>query len=136
VGVIVAEEQMVHKGWTLQELIAPKVVEFFSKDRDYLGSKVSLERQICEITGIPVAALRGRPLDGFSVVERMSWAERRETRYVEDKAYSLQGIFNVCMSVLYGEGRERAFQRLYEEIQKAQPGKSFGPTFYLKRQDV
>jgi Heterokaryon incompatibility protein (HET) len=32
------------RGWTLQELIAPKVVEFFSENWCPLGSKASLER--------------------------------------------------------------------------------------------
>jgi hypothetical protein len=31
------------RGWTLQELIAPILVEFFSKDRELLGDKKSLE---------------------------------------------------------------------------------------------
>jgi hypothetical protein len=67
------------RGWTLQELVAPTSVEFFSKDGGLLGNKASLERHICEITGIPVKALRGSPLSDFSVTERMSWAESRET---------------------------------------------------------
>jgi hypothetical protein len=59
-------------GWTLQELIAPASVDFFSKEGELLGNKVSLERHICEITGIPVDALRGSPLSNFSDTERMS----------------------------------------------------------------
>jgi hypothetical protein len=38
------------RGWTLQELIAPTSVEFFSKEWELLGNKISLERQICEVT--------------------------------------------------------------------------------------
>jgi hypothetical protein len=48
-----------NRGWTLQELIAPASIEFFSKEGEVLGNKASLERHICEITGIPVKALRG-----------------------------------------------------------------------------
>ncbi|KAF8859680.1 hypothetical protein BDZ45DRAFT_704155 [Acephala macrosclerotiorum] len=33
------------RGWTLQELIAPESVEFFSKARELLGNKSTLERQ-------------------------------------------------------------------------------------------
>lgn len=40
------------RGWTLQELLAPKSVEFFSKEGIRLGDKRSLGRQIHEITGI------------------------------------------------------------------------------------
>jgi Heterokaryon incompatibility protein (HET) len=67
------------RGWTLQELIAPALVEFFSKEGQHLGDKRSLERHIREITGIPVKALRGSPLSDFSVPERMLWAEDRDT---------------------------------------------------------
>ncbi|KAH7364005.1 HET domain-containing protein [Rhexocercosporidium sp. MPI-PUGE-AT-0058] len=60
------------RGWTLQELIAPASVDFFSKEGELIGNKASLERNICEITGIPASALRGDPLSNFSVAERMS----------------------------------------------------------------
>jgi hypothetical protein len=115
------------RGWTLQELIAPASVEFFSKDWEQLGNKPSLERHIREITGIPVEALQGSSLSDFSVAERMLWTERRETKRKEDKAYSLLGIFDVYMPLIYGEGRESAFKRLREEIDKASKGKSFSP---------
>jgi hypothetical protein len=110
------------RGWTLQELIAPAIVEFFSKDWGFLGSRASLERQICEITSIPVQALRGSPLDGFSVVERMSWAEKRYTKYEEDIVYSLLGIFGVHMPLNYGEGEKYALQRLHDEIRRVYKG--------------
>jgi hypothetical protein len=106
------------RGWTLQELIAPSVVEFFSVEGQLLGSKHSLEQQIHGITGIAVKALQGRSLSDFSVAERLSWAESRETKLEEDKAYSLLGMFNVIMPPLYGEGMESAFRRLHEEIGK------------------
>ena len=110
------------RGWTLQELIAPASVEFFSKEGEQLGSKRSLERHVHEVTGIPVKALQGSPLSEFSVPERMLWAEDRDTTRKEDKAYSLLGIFDVHMPLIYGEGREKAFKRLREEIDKASKG--------------
>lgn len=113
------------RGWTLQELIAPTSVEFFSKEGELLGNKISLEQQICEITGVPTKALRGGTLFSFSINERMSWTETRETTRAEDIAYSLLGIFDVNMSLIYGEGRERAFRRLREEIEKNSKGTSF-----------
>jgi hypothetical protein len=116
------------RGWTLQELIAPTSVEFFSKDWVQLGNKTSLERHICEITGIPAKALQGSPLSDFSITERMLWTEKRETTRNEDKAYSLLGIFDVYMPLIYGEGREKALKRLREEIDRALKGKSFSPT--------
>jgi hypothetical protein len=106
------------RGWTLQELIAPASVEFFSLERQRLGDKESLERQIHEITRIPVEALRGGPLEDFSVKDRMAWMEGRQTTQEEDLAYSLIGIFSVSMEFRYGEGQERALDRLQEEMEK------------------
>jgi hypothetical protein len=93
-------------------------VEFFSREGIRLGSKSSLEESIHEITRIPLAVLRGCPLLDFSISERMAWAENRETTRKEDKAYSLLGIFDVHMPLLYGEGGEKALKRLQEEIDK------------------
>lgn len=111
------------RGWTLQELIASKTVQFFSKEGTYLESNESLLSRVCDITGIPARALRGDPLPGFTVPERMAWAERRETTEPEDKAYSMLGIFDVQMPLIYGEGEEKALKRLREEITKNQKGK-------------
>jgi hypothetical protein len=111
------------RGWTLQELLAPASVEFFSKEGERLGDKKLLERQIHEITGIPIEALQGNPLSNFSVDERMAWAAKRETKRTEDKAYSLLGIFNVYMPLLYGEG-DNAFSRLKAEIENFSKRKS------------
>ncbi|KAH8588539.1 hypothetical protein B0O99DRAFT_582895 [Bisporella sp. PMI_857] len=110
------------RGWTLQELIAPTSVEFFSKNRKLLGDRKSLERHICEITGIPCKALRGSPLSEFSTTERMSWAETRQTTREEDMAYSLLGMFDVYMPLLYGEGRANAVGRLQEAIDRKEKG--------------
>ncbi|TGJ85998.1 hypothetical protein E0Z10_g2760 [Xylaria hypoxylon] len=106
------------RGWTLQELIAPSSVEFFSVEGQRLGDKGSLERQLHEITGIAPAALRGSPLSDFSRRERMLWAEGRTTKFKEDMAYSLLGIFEVHLPLIYGEGIKHAFRRLEEEIDK------------------
>ncbi|KAL7934707.1 hypothetical protein V8C35DRAFT_34444 [Trichoderma chlorosporum] len=104
------------RGWTLQELIAPTKVDFFSSDGVYLGSKGSLEMEIYEITQIPVDVLRGRQLSEMSIDKRMSWSEGRFTTYPEDKAYSLLGIFGVYIPLIYGEGQDSAFTRLRRAI--------------------
>jgi hypothetical protein len=104
------------RGWTLQELLAPSLVSFYSVEGQLLGDKLCLEQVIHEITRIPVAALRGDPLRRFNVSDRMSWAEKRYTTREEDKAYSLLGIFDISMSTIYGEGRERALGRLDRAI--------------------
>ncbi|KAM5349182.1 hypothetical protein ACJ41O_009005 [Fusarium nematophilum] len=105
------------RGWTLQELLAPASVEFFSVEGTRLGDRASLEQWIHEITGVPRQALQGRVLTAFSVAERFSWAENRQTQRKEDQAYCLLGIFNIFMPLIYGEGGH-AFVRLREEIEK------------------
>jgi len=124
------------RGWTLQELIAPTSVEFFSMGGERLGDKNSLVQEIHEITGIPVQALQGSPLSQFSVEERMSWAARRETTREEDAAYSLLGIFDVHIPLLYGEGRRKAFARLQKEIKESLEDESPAlPTLSSKHKD-
>ncbi|KAF2266550.1 NACHT-domain-containing protein [Lojkania enalia] len=93
-------------------------VEFFSRECKRLGDKSSLKQQIHEITGISESALYGEPLSQFSVYERMSWINLRQTKLEEDKAYSLLGIFGVYIPPRYNEGMTRAFERLQEEINK------------------
>ncbi|KAF1966375.1 hypothetical protein BU23DRAFT_326879 [Bimuria novae-zelandiae CBS 107.79] len=104
------------RGWTLQELMAPTSVEFFLVEGDRLGNKYTLMQELHGITRISVEALRGIPLDQFSVDERMSWVGRRQTKREEDMAYSLLGIFKVYMPLIYGEGHGNALARLQKEI--------------------
>jgi hypothetical protein len=103
------------RGWTLQELIAPPLVEFFCSNGNRLGNKKLLEWQLYKITGIPVSALQGNPLSNFSFDERISWAKIRKTKREEDKAYCLLGIFDISMPIIYGEGKKNAFRRLKRE---------------------
>jgi hypothetical protein len=110
------------RGWTLQELLAPKSVEFFSREGVRLGDRNTLEREIHETTGIPIAALRGAPFSDFSIDERIRWTEKRTTKRKEDKAYCLLGIFNVFMSLRYGEG-DNAFIRLKDKIDRSSRSK-------------
>ena len=105
------------RGWTLQELLAPTSVEFFSREGRYLGSKQTLEELIHEITTIPIPALQGKPLTQFSVKERLRWITGRNTKKPEDQAYCLLGIFDIFMPLIYGE-KENAIQRLKAEIRK------------------
>lgn len=107
------------RGWTLQELLAPRSVEFFTQDHRRLGDKKTLEQQICEITGIPKQALRNYDLGQFGTDERFRWADTRQTRLEEDSAYSLLGIFGVFMPLIYGEGKAHAVRRLRREIADA-----------------
>ncbi|TBU22892.1 hypothetical protein BD311DRAFT_769529 [Dichomitus squalens] len=112
------------RGWTLQELIAPRRVIFVSAEWRTIGDKSALSGIIEEITGIDGDILRhSRPLHSVSVARRMSWAARRVTTRKEDEAYSLLGIFGVNIAPIYGEG-DRAFIRLQEEILARIPDQS------------
>ncbi|KAK1533393.1 hypothetical protein CPAR01_10101 [Colletotrichum paranaense] len=105
------------RGWTLQELIAPKEVEFYDRDWNLVGCKSGLVDQLHAITAIAKDVLgnRHRALLHTCVAEKMSWAAGRETTRVEDAAYCLMGIFGINMPLFYGE-EEKAFQRLQNEI--------------------
>ncbi|KAF2464142.1 uncharacterized protein BDR25DRAFT_361884 [Lindgomyces ingoldianus] len=113
------------QGWWLQELIAPRLVNFFSLEGERLRSKSMLKPEIHEITGIAKNALQGDILSNFSIKERRSRAEHRNTTIEEDGAYCLIRIFNVSMALIYRERRDQAFQRLEEEIHKLYKGVDF-----------
>ncbi|KAB5522855.1 heterokaryon incompatibility protein-domain-containing protein, partial [Coniochaeta sp. 2T2.1] len=105
------------RGWTLQELLAPKEVHFYSKGWKLLGTKAELSDAIEEITGIPSDALVGGDcrVPARSIAEVFSWASRRETTLEEDLAYCLLGLLDINMTLIYGEGF-RAFIRVQEEL--------------------
>jgi hypothetical protein len=105
------------RGWTLQELIAPRSIRFFDAHVKYIGTKTNLADAIASITGIPVGFLTGLSrLQDASVAQRMSWASKREITRLEDEAYCLLGLFDVNIPLLYGEGRRKAFHRLQHAI--------------------
>ena len=106
------------RGWTLQELLAPKLVEFYSCEGKRLGDRESLKLQIQEITRIDVQALQGVSLSRFDIDDRIAWASRRATKLEEDEVYSLIGICGISMGPRYGEGRDSALSRLHNKIAK------------------
>ena len=109
------ESRWFTRGWTLQELLAPRSMCFFDKDWRRLGDKVSLKNELSSITGIQQDHMFEHT--SASAAQKMSWASGRETTRLEDMAYSLMGIFDVNMPLLYGEGKN-AFTRLQHEIVK------------------
>lgn len=114
------------RGWTLQELLAPRSVEFFSRDGQRLGDKNSLEQEIHEVTGIAPQAIKGCALNQFSINERQSWAAKRKTTIEEDQVYCLLGIFDVHLPLIYGEGKAHAWDRLQCEIERRSGSKNRG----------
>ncbi|KAM0250925.1 hypothetical protein ACHAQJ_008421 [Trichoderma viride] len=106
------------RGWTLQELLAPRDITFYGAKWTAIGRKTELTGILEQITGIPGAVLTGdKGLDKVSVADRMNWAARRQTTREEDIAYCLMGVFDVNMPMMYGEGK-KAFIRLQEEVFK------------------
>ena len=104
------------RGWTLQELIGPKAVTFFDYGWNTIGTKTELIADLSRKTRIPERILsHTAELSTCSVAQRMSWAANRVTTRVEDRAYSLMGLFDVNMPMIYGE-REKAFLRLQQHI--------------------
>nr|UWK20183.1 HET-domain containing protein [Trichoderma crystalligenum] len=116
-GLAFSRSRWFTRGWTLQELIAPRRLEFFDSHWKAIGEKKALATSLQDITGIDTFVIEGGPLEQVSVARRMSWAANRETTRQEDIAYSLFGIFGVNMPLVYGEG-PKAFLRLQEEILK------------------
>ncbi|KAI3319251.1 hypothetical protein HD806DRAFT_509468 [Xylariaceae sp. AK1471] len=103
------------RGWTLQELIAPSNVQFYSSNWKLLGSKDTLQDTIQCITEIDKVVLSSGTFGQVCIARRMAWAAKRTTTRTEDQAYSLMGIFDVNMPLIYGEGK-KAFLRLQQEI--------------------
>jgi hypothetical protein len=117
------------RGWTLQELIASYYVVFISKDWNILGNKIELLHLLFDITSIDYEVLSNPPaIADIGVARKMSWAAKRTTTRVEDRAYSLLGLFDVNMPLLYGEGW-KAFTRLQEEILKKTDDESLFANF-------
>ena len=106
------------RGWTLQELLAPLNVVFYAENWMILGTKLGLRKVLSDVTGIDLRVLEGAPLRDICAAQKMSWASSRSTSRTEDTAYSLLGIFDVNMPLLYGEG-SKAFVRLQQEIMKS-----------------
>jgi hypothetical protein len=127
-----ARSQWFTRGWTLQELLEPQRLEYFTEDWESLRDRNTRAAQVSNITGIHEVYLttwrdstspRFDVLCGASVSERMSWAARRQTTKEEYRAYCLLGIFGINMPLIYGEGMN-AFFRLQQETMR----RSFDPT--------
>ncbi|ROW14930.1 hypothetical protein VPNG_03344 [Cytospora leucostoma] len=105
------------RGWTLQELLAPRDMQFYDTEWNYLGTRAELAGEIAGVTGIEARYLTGaRSSQKACIAVKMSWMAGRETAREEDVAYSMLGIFNITMGLQYSEGGARAFARLQEAL--------------------
>ena len=105
------------RGWTLQELIAPKLLKFFTKDWKLIGTREELIDHIAERTGISHQVLRSNKIPPeVTISQKMLWAAQRQTAKVEDRAYSLLGIFDINVEgPVYGID-DGAFENLQHRI--------------------
>jgi hypothetical protein len=118
------------RGWTLQELVASNTRRFYACDWSPIEDFADFNAVVAGVTGIDALALEYRGmLSSFPVAERMCWAAKRQTTRSEDMAYSLMGLFDVSMPVIYGEGARKSFRRLQNEIMQT----SFDQTLFAWR---
>ncbi|KAL4077106.1 hypothetical protein V8B97DRAFT_1387593 [Scleroderma yunnanense] len=113
------------RGWTLQELLAPRKTKFYGKEWNPILPHVPLESNdkeqhdissaIEQTTRIPQHQLISFRPGCYRVWEKLLWASRRTTTRAEDMAYCLIGMLDISMSIAYGEG-DWAFHRLMETI--------------------
>ncbi|KAI1377697.1 heterokaryon incompatibility protein-domain-containing protein [Hypoxylon crocopeplum] len=101
------------RGWTLQELLAPKFLLFLDMWWKPLGPREHWTAAITLATGIERKYLMN--FRYASVSTKLSWARSRQTTKLEDRAYCLLGLLGVSMPLIYGEGKE-AFRRLQREL--------------------
>ncbi|KAF9240682.1 hypothetical protein BU15DRAFT_61345 [Melanogaster broomeanus] len=119
----ISRKRMVHPCWTLQELLAPKVMQFYEqswkpcvKGSEYNHKEVQEWVDTLEqITGIPAALFATTRRQSR---EKLRWAASRTTSRQEDIGYCLIGIFDVSLTPHYGEG-DKAFTRLLLKIMKS-----------------
>lgn len=118
------------RGWTLQELLAPRTVVFFTRTWQVIGNKgasssgysaspvgPALEGEIAARTRIPEEILHDYTASKrVSVDAKFEWIDGRKTTRAEDMSYALYGVLNVTPGANYGEGHEGARRRLLAAI--------------------
>jgi len=99
------------RGWTLQELLASKTIQFFTRNWSlYRGCVASNHKEdgavlneLVEATQIARNYLVNFHPGMDDARSRFQWASQRRTTRPEDMAYSLFGIFGVHLPILYGK---------------------------------
>ncbi|KAI5992102.1 hypothetical protein EDD15DRAFT_2368366 [Pisolithus albus] len=112
------------RGWTLQELLAPRTILFYTQNWTLYKNLTSANHkedaavlaELARETGIEPRFLTDFCPGVDNARSRLQWASSRLTTQPEDIAYSLFGIFNLHLPVLYGESAEHALFRLLTEI--------------------
>ncbi|KAF8961969.1 hypothetical protein BDZ97DRAFT_1166094 [Flammula alnicola] len=121
------------RGWTLQELLAPKTVKFFGRswrritpaglrNNDKVPDdilQVPLWERISKITGIPIDQLLNFTPGVNRAREALVWASKRRTTRIEDIAYCLIGLLDIPLSIAYGEGKMASYRLQLEILQRS-----------------
>jgi Heterokaryon incompatibility protein (HET) len=118
--------------WTLQELLASNTRHFYARDWSVIEVPKDPNEVVASATGIDQQVLEDRDLlSTFPIAQRMRWASKRNATREEDIAYSLMGLFDVQMPIIYGEGATKAFRRLQTQIMQT----SFDQTIFAWRSE-
>lgn len=76
------------RGWTLQELLAPRRVMFFNASWSFIGTRLQLVEQVHQATNIAKPYIdTHESIRLTSIAARLSWARGRETTREEDRVY-------------------------------------------------
>ena len=108
----VLNSEWFRRGWTLQEVLAPREMQFFDANWGLIGSRSQLTSIISQAARISPEHLKD--FRHATIAQKMSWMADRVTSE-EDTAYCMLGIFDLNMDLRYGEGK-KAFGRLQEMI--------------------
>ncbi|USW54031.1 Putative heterokaryon incompatibility [Septoria linicola] len=125
-----AQSEWFKRGWTLQELLAPRLIVFVTQTWHVIGNRgastyidcgthagPSLEKKLASITSLPEQVLHDYATRlNYSTEEKLAWMEGRATTRPEDMSYALFGIFGVTPGANYGEKHEGARQRLLDAV--------------------
>jgi hypothetical protein len=113
------------RGWTLQELVAPKSAWFFSQQGKYLGSKEELLLTVGRIARTPAQALKRSDLLRSGKEHHLARMDGGKTTAPEDAASCLIGISDVEFGFLFAGGaykkwKNRAMKTLHQAIATAE----------------
>ncbi|KAL1909839.1 hypothetical protein Sste5344_004346 [Sporothrix stenoceras] len=117
-GAAFSQSRWFTRGWTLQEMLAPVELHFYNTSWNIIAAKQDIIHELEAITGVPRQSLLDFDPNTTqaTVAQRMSWASCRTTTRDEDRSYSLLGLFDVNLPMIYGEGGRNAFVRLQQAV--------------------
>lgn len=140
------QSEWFQRGWTLQELLAPRAVVFVTETWQVIGNRGAsfsghsgstigpgLEGDIARVTGLPEEVLHNYESSvSLSVDQKLRWIEGRKTTREEDMSYALYGILDVTPGANYGEGLQGARRRLMAAINQRYNAAAQQAEYYRK----